>query len=112
MISLNVLKHTLIFRLKRGLMKSLNKTRLPCCSLPVKKGLQCQENSASAFVALFGEDAQLPPANDIGKKRFVIRTSVIWGYPERSAPIGMRVIDGSRYILIPAVYCKIKTILY
>ncbi len=59
---------------------------------------------ATTFDAHFGEDAQLPPANVIDKKQFVIRTPdvVIKVDPERSDLIETRVINGSRYILIPA----------
>lgn len=59
---------------------------------------------ATTFDAHFGMDAQLPPANVIDKKQFVIRTPdvVIKVDPERSDLIETRVIDGSRYILIPA----------
>lgn len=62
------------------------------------------EAFATAFDAQFGEDAQLPPANVIDKKQFVIRTPdvVIKVDPERSDLIETRVINGSRYILIPA----------
>ena len=62
------------------------------------------EAFGAAFDAHFGEDAQLPPANVIDKKQFVIRTPdvVIKVDPERSDLIETRVIDGSRYILIPA----------
>lgn len=58
----------------------------------------------TAFDAQFGEDAQLPPANVIDKKQFVIRTPdvVIKVDPERSDLIETRMIDGSSYILIPA----------
>lgn len=59
---------------------------------------------ATAFEAQFGAETQLPPANIIDKKQFVIRTqdAVIKVDPERSDLIETRVIDGSRYILIPA----------
>ena len=59
---------------------------------------------ATTFDAQFGTDAQLPPANVIDKKQFVIRTPdvVIKVDPERSDLIETRVINGSRYILIPA----------
>lgn len=59
---------------------------------------------ATSFDAQFGVDAQLPPANVIDKKQFVICTPdvVIKVDPERSDLIETRVIDGSRYILIPA----------
>ncbi len=62
------------------------------------------EAFATAFDAHFGADAQLPPANVIDKKQFVIRTPdvVIKVDPERSDLIETRVINGSRYILIPA----------
>ncbi len=62
------------------------------------------EAFATAFDAHFGVDAQLPPANVIDKKQFVIRTPdvVIKVDPERSDLIETRVIDGSRYLLIPA----------
>ena len=62
------------------------------------------ETFATAFDAHFGADAQLSPANVIDKKQFVIRTPdvVIKVDPERSDLIETRVIDGSRYILIPA----------
>ena len=59
---------------------------------------------ATTFDAQFGMDAQLAPANVIDKKQFVIRTPdvVIKVDPERSDLIETRVINGSRYILIPA----------
>ena len=59
---------------------------------------------ATTFDAQFGMDAQLAPTNVIDKKQFVIRTPdvVIKVDPERSDLIETRVINGSRYILIPA----------
>ena len=62
------------------------------------------EAFAATFDAHFGEDAQIPTANVIDKKQFVIRTPdvVIKVDPERSDLIETRVINGSRYILIPA----------
>lgn len=59
---------------------------------------------AACFDAQFGLDAQLPPANVIDKKQFVICTPdvVIKVDPDRSDLIETRVIDGSKYILIPA----------
>lgn len=62
------------------------------------------EAFAATFDAQFGADAQIPPANVIDKKQFVIRTPdvVIKVDPERSDLIETRVINGSRYILIPA----------
>jgi hypothetical protein len=64
------------------------------------------QDFAAAFDAHFGTDAQLPPANVIDKKQFVIRTPdvVIKVTPERSDLIETRVIDGSRFILIPAEF--------
>ena len=56
------------------------------------------------FTEEFGEDAALPPANVIDRKRFEIRTPdvSIKVTPERSDLIEMRVINGSKYILISA----------
>ena len=62
------------------------------------------QDFAVSFAAQFGEDAQIQPANVIDKKQFVIKTPdvVIKVDPERSDLIETRVINGSRYILIPA----------
>ena len=59
---------------------------------------------AASFDEMFGEDAELPPANVIDKKQFVITTpdAVIKVNPERSDLIEMRKINGISYILIPA----------
>ncbi len=62
------------------------------------------EEFSTSFDAQFGEDAQLSPVNMIDKKQFIIRTPdvVIKINPDRSDLIETRIIDGSKYIMIPA----------
>ena len=57
-----------------------------------------------AFDGSFGEDAMLPPENILDGRQFVIRTedTTIKVAPEQSAAVETRVIDGRKYILIPA----------
>ena len=54
--------------------------------------------------AQFGEDASLNPANLIDSKRFAIKSSgiTITVPPEESCLVEARVIDGRKYLLIPA----------
>ena len=53
---------------------------------------------------LFGEDAALSPANLIDSKRFEVKTAdaVLSLDPEHSYLVETRVIDGKKYLLIPA----------
>ena len=53
---------------------------------------------------LFGEDAALSPANLIDSKRFEVKTAdaVLSIDPEHSYLVETRVIDGKKYLLIPA----------
>ena len=53
---------------------------------------------------LFGEDAVLSPANLIDGKRFEVKTAdaAISLDPEHSYLVETRVIDGKKYLLIPA----------
>ena len=53
---------------------------------------------------LFGEDAVLSPANLIDSKRFEVKTAdaAISIDPEHSYLVETRVIDGKKYLLIPA----------
>ena len=66
------------------------------------------ETQAEAFCAkcgeLFGEDAALSPANLIDSKRFEVKTAdaVLSLDPEHSYLVETRVIDGKKYLLIPA----------
>ena len=54
--------------------------------------------------AQFGEDASLNPANLIDSKRFAIKSAgiTITVPPEESCLVEARVIDGRKYLLIPA----------
>ena len=54
--------------------------------------------------AQFGEDAPLRPANLIDSKRFAIKSAgiTITVSPEESCLVEARVIDGRKYLLIPA----------
>ena len=53
---------------------------------------------------LFGEDAVLSPANLIDSKRFEVKTAdvTIAMPPEQSYLVETRMIDGKKYLLIPA----------
>ena len=67
-----------------------------------------EETRAEAFCAkcgeLFGEGAALSPANLIDSKRFEVKTAdaAISLNPEHSYLVETRVIDGKKYLLIPA----------
>lgn len=67
-----------------------------------------EETQAEAFCAkcgeLFGEDAALSPANLIDSKRFEVKTAdaAVSLDPEHSYLVEARVIDGKKYLLIPA----------
>ena len=67
-----------------------------------------EEERVSAFQDYceqqFGEDAQLDPNNIIDSKRFVIKAGeiTVTVKPELSGQVEARVIDGRKYILIPA----------
>ena len=52
----------------------------------------------------FGEGAAFSPANFIDSKRFEVKTAdaAISVGPEHSYMVGTRVIDGKRYLIIPA----------
>ena len=66
------------------------------------------EEQAAAFVGKcgerFGEDAVLSPANLIESKRFEVKAAdvTISVSPDRSYLVETRMIDGKRYLLIPA----------
>ena len=67
-----------------------------------------EEQQITAFCGkcgeLFGEDAALSPANLIDSKRFEVKTAdaAISIDPEHSYLVETRVIDGKKYLLIPA----------
>ncbi len=67
-----------------------------------------EEQKIAAFCEkcgeLFGEDAVLSPANLIDSKRFEVKTAdaAISLDPEHSYLVETRVIDGKKYLLIPA----------
>ncbi len=67
-----------------------------------------EEAQAEAFCAkcgeLFGEGAALNPANLIDSKRFKVKTAdaAISLNPEHSYLVETRIIDGKKYLLIPA----------
>ena len=66
------------------------------------------EGQSQAFLAKcgerFGEGAALAPANLIDSKRFQVKTAEadVQVDPEHSYLVEMRVIDGRKYLLIPA----------
>ena len=59
---------------------------------------------SDAFDECFGEDAELPPENIIDRRKFIINTpeTMIKVDPEQSGIVDTRIINGVKYILIPA----------
>ena len=70
------------------------------CDIPEERIAAFEE----AFANSFGEDAMLQPENIIDNRQFVVSTpdAMVKVAPDQIMAIESRMIDGKKYILIPA----------